>query len=127
MKADTTKKKTLLQLAKALYSDMSSKELSAAKTLIVAEHKKRQAVDIKMLQTKFARLAKAADVSLEDVFGAIKTPQKPKKTGKRKPRVSAPKYANPADESKTWTGKGRQPDWYKIAIAAGKSPAQMAI
>ncbi|MBT8410687.1 MAG: H-NS histone family protein, partial [Octadecabacter sp.] len=35
--------------------------------------------------------------------------------------------ANPADPSQQWTGKGRQPNWYKAAIEAGKSPESMAI
>jgi DNA-binding protein H-NS len=31
------------------------------------------------------------------------------------------KYANPADASQTWSGKGRQPEWFKTAMAAGKN------
>lgn len=38
-----------------------------------------------------------------------------------------PKYANPADPSQTWTGRGRQPQWIKDALAAGKSLDQLAI
>jgi DNA-binding protein H-NS len=38
-----------------------------------------------------------------------------------------PKYANPDDPSQTWTGKGRQPQWYKDAIAAGKDPKSLEI
>ena len=37
------------------------------------------------------------------------------------------KYANPADKSQTWTGKGRQPQWYKDAVAAGTDPKTMEI
>lgn len=40
---------------------------------------------------------------------------------------SAPKYANPEDASQTWTGRGRQPNWVKSALAAGKSLDGMAI
>lgn len=48
--------------------------------------------------------------------------------GKKSARNSgAPKYQNPADESQTWTGKGRQPVWFKEAIAAGTSAEDMAI
>lgn len=39
----------------------------------------------------------------------------------------APKYRNPADEAQTWTGKGRQPVWFKDAIAAGTAAEDMAI
>ena len=38
-----------------------------------------------------------------------------------------PKFANPEDSSQTWTGKGRQPLWYKSAIASGKSEEDLAI
>lgn len=54
-------------------------------------------------------------------------------TGKRTGKASAPKaagaakYANPGNKSQTWTGKGRQPTWYKEAIAAGKKPEDMAL
>ena len=37
------------------------------------------------------------------------------------------KYANPANPSQTWTGKGRQPQWYKDAIAAGTDPATLEV
>ena len=39
----------------------------------------------------------------------------------------APKYANPEDASQTWTGKGRQPNWFKSAIAGGKKPEDLEI
>lgn len=38
-----------------------------------------------------------------------------------------PKYANPADPSQTWTGRGRQPGWVKDALAQGKAMADLAI
>ncbi|KMK66047.1 H-NS family nucleoid-associated regulatory protein [Puniceibacterium sp. IMCC21224] len=40
---------------------------------------------------------------------------------------SAPKYANPADSSQTWTGRGRKPNWVIEALAAGKSLDDMTI
>lgn len=71
------------------------------------------------------KAAAAHGFSLAEVTGtapAAKTkgPKGPKK-------VSPPKYKNPADDKQTWTGKGRQPEWFKSAIAAGKTPASMAI
>jgi DNA-binding protein H-NS len=40
---------------------------------------------------------------------------------------SAAKYANPANRKQTWTGKGRQPGWFKAALAAGKAPGDLAV
>lgn len=39
----------------------------------------------------------------------------------------APKYANPADPSQTWTGRGRKPRWAEEALKAGKSLDDLAI
>lgn len=35
--------------------------------------------------------------------------------------VSPPKYRHPENPEQTWTGKGRQPDWMKDALANGQS------
>lgn len=51
-------------------------------------------------------------------------------TGTSAPRKRAPasaKYANPADASDTWSGRGRKPRWFDAAIKAGKKPEDMAI
>jgi len=45
----------------------------------------------------------------------------------RKRAPAAPKYANPADRSDTWSGRGRKPRWYQAALDAGKSPSDLAI
>ncbi|MFP7674383.1 H-NS family nucleoid-associated regulatory protein [Marivita sp. S0852] len=42
-------------------------------------------------------------------------------SAKKKGTKGPAKYANPADKSQTWTGKGRKPNWVNEALAAGKS------
>ncbi|MGY6703842.1 H-NS histone family protein [Roseinatronobacter sp.] len=45
-----------------------------------------------------------------------------------KPRKPvAPKYANPADPSETWSGRGRKPRWVVAALDAGKNLDDLAI
>ncbi|GEK67678.1 trans-acting regulatory protein hvrA [Paracoccus denitrificans] len=39
----------------------------------------------------------------------------------------APKYANPADPSQTWTGRGRKPRWVQEALDTGKKLEEMEI
>lgn len=39
----------------------------------------------------------------------------------------APKYANPADPSQTWTGRGRKPNWVIEALESGKSLDDLAL
>jgi DNA-binding protein H-NS len=51
-------------------------------------------------------------------------------TGTSVPRKRSPavaKYANPADSSDTWSGRGRKPRWFVAALAAGKSPSDLSI
>ncbi|MDN5787919.1 H-NS histone family protein [Pseudorhodobacter sp.] len=46
-------------------------------------------------------------------------------TRKRAPAV--PKYANPADTSETWSGRGRKPRWFVAALKKGRTPEDLAI
>ena len=56
-------------------------------------------------------------------------PAKEKKTkAPKKARVpSKAKYADPADKTRTWTGKGRQPNWFRAAVEKGIDPSTMEI
>lgn len=51
-------------------------------------------------------------------------------TGTSVPRKRAPagaKYANPANRSETWSGRGRKPRWFADAIASGTTPDDLAV
>ncbi|ETA49831.1 H-NS family nucleoid-associated regulatory protein [Ponticoccus alexandrii] len=39
----------------------------------------------------------------------------------------APRFANPADPSQTWTGRGRKPNWVIEALDQGKSMDDLAL
>ena len=41
--------------------------------------------------------------------------------------VKPPRFRHPDDPALTWTGRGRQPGWYKEAIDAGASPEDLKI
>ena len=45
----------------------------------------------------------------------------------RKRTPATAKYANPADASDTWSGRGRKPRWFAAALASGKSADEMSI
>ncbi|MEM9796707.1 MAG: H-NS histone family protein [Pseudomonadota bacterium] len=69
-----------------------------------------------------AKLAKEG-YSLDDLLGG-----KAKKRGGGGARGKAPaKYRHPENAAMTWSGRGRQPAWYKDALAAGKKPADLEI
>lgn len=44
---------------------------------------------------------------------------------KRSPAVA--KYANPADPTDTWSGRGRKPRWFEAALKSGQKPEDLAI
>lgn len=46
---------------------------------------------------------------------------------KKKISTAKPKYAHPENPSITWTGRGRQPQWYRDALEAGMSQEDLAI
>lgn len=48
-------------------------------------------------------------------------------SGLRSKSASVAKYANPANQSETWSGRGRKPRWFIEAIDAGKSVEELAI
>ncbi|MGY9046810.1 hypothetical protein P775_05470 [Puniceibacterium antarcticum] len=60
--------------------------------------------------------AKEYGFSLDELLG-----------GTVKGSKSAAKYANPADSSQTWTGRGRKPNWIISALDAGQSLDEMKI
>lgn len=108
---------------------MSRKELEKLGRDVEKALQKIQKQDLKKVRAEMEKLAAAHGVSVEDVLGgkaAGKTTAKSasKKTPKAK---SVAKFANPTNPSQTWTGKGRQPNWFKDATQAGTSPESMAV
>jgi DNA-binding protein H-NS len=91
------------------------KELQSAvnKAVNGFEDRKRKEA---LLQVEEA--ARALGFSLSELTGTA-VPRK------RSPAV--PKYANPANKSETWSGRGRKPRWFAAALKAGKKPESMAI
>ena len=61
-----------------------------------------------------AAAAKEHGFDLADLLGD----ERPSK-GRKQPLP--PKYQHPDDPSKTWSGRGRQPEWMKGSLAEGKA------
>jgi len=100
---------------------MSRKELEKLNADVNKALDRHRKKDLQKVRAEIEKLAAAHGVSVADVLGgAVKGSKAPK-------AKSPPKFANPADPSQTWTGKGRQPDWYKSAVAAGSDPESMMI
>tara|TARA_R100000501_G_C2579885_1_gene83539 strand:+ start:444 stop:794 length:351 start_codon:yes stop_codon:yes gene_type:complete len=54
-------------------------------------------------------------------------PAKKRAKVKKASKPSMPMYANPDDKKQTWTGKGRQPNWFRSQIESGTAPHAMRI
>jgi DNA-binding protein H-NS len=76
------------------------------------DRRKREAI------AELEEIARAKGFSLAELTGAAPT-------RKRSPSVA--RYANPADKTQTWSGRGRKPRWFSDALAKGKKPDSMAI
>ncbi len=59
-------------------------------------------------------LAKEAGVDLVQLLAERDATEKPTKL-----------YVNPNDPSKTWSGKGRHPNWFKDLVRSGYEPEQI--
>lgn len=105
---------------------MTRKELEKLKTNVEKTLAKLGEKDKKAALAAAQKAAAAHGFSLAEITGAV--PQKKTRKTKASPKTaSVPKYKNPADPDQTWTGKGRQPEWFKSAIQSGTSPDAMEI
>jgi DNA-binding protein H-NS len=84
-----------------------------------AEYEERR---LKELKAEFEARLKEEGFAWSDMFGGTK----PKKSGGTKSK-GEPKYRHPENPDVTWSGRGRQPTWYKEAIENGAKPEDMAI
>lgn len=98
---------------------MSEKDLAKLSGDIEKELKSREKNKRDSARKAAEQAAKKHGFSLNDLLGASKG-------GARKAAAPA-KYRNPADPKQTWSGRGRQPVWYKDAVAAGTDPKSLEI
>lgn len=100
-------------------SKLSEKELGKLSNEIEVELRTRA----KNKRTDARKAAEAAakkhGFSLNELLG-------PKK-GAAKKAPAAPKFKNPKNPDETWSGRGRQPAWYKAALKAGTDPKKLAV
>ncbi|WP_270727770.1 H-NS histone family protein [Shimia sp. Alg240-R146] len=100
----------------------SYEELQLMLAEIDVELKKREADRRKDALKAVEDAAEKFGYSLADLAAATGL-------GKRRGSLNkgVPKYADPKDKTRTWTGKGRKPKWFDEALAAGVAPDQMEI
>ena len=108
--------------AKIDLGKLSEKELMALKRGIEKELKTSRtralATATQELQDAARKIARKHGLTVSEVLG--------RKRNSRKALVSA-KYRNPNDPGQTWSGRGRQPAWFKVAMDEGKSAESLEI
>jgi len=87
---------------------LTPKELDDLTRQIEAHKSERRSSHLGVVRAKAEAMARAAGLTLTEVF--------PQAGTKRRGAAVAPKYRNPADHSQTWSGRGRQPRWFKAAL-----------
>lgn len=101
--------------------DISSLTLEDLKSL---RTKINRAIDTFEDRRKKEALA-AADAKAREYGFSISELMDSGKKGNPPPRPA--KYRHPENPELTWTGRGRQPQWYKDAVEGGADPSDMLI
>jgi DNA-binding protein H-NS len=102
-------------MSKADLAGYTLNELKGLQHEIERTIKERQQQEVQNAREQILAIAKQAGVSVEEL---LSNAEKKAKTGNG--QKVKPKYQNPNDTSKTWTGRGRQPKWVAEGLASGK-------
>lgn len=108
-----------------------AKTLSQLKTEIAKLQKEAQRVrsaEIKEVVSKIRKAVAHYSLTPQDIFGkaAAGAPKTAAAApGKAKKAPPKPKYAD--DKGNTWVGRGKRPQWFRDALAAGKKPEELAV
>lgn len=108
--------------AKIDLGKLSEKELMALKRGVENELKTSRARAIaaatQELQDAARKIARKHGLTVSEVLGNRRSSRK----------VPLPaKYRNPNDPGQTWSGRGRQPAWFREAMDEGKSAESLEI
>jgi DNA-binding protein H-NS len=101
--------------------DLDKLDFEELKTLskdIEKAIRKRETDNLRKAREAAEAAAKEYGFSLDEIMGA--------KTPRRNAEKSDAKYCNPDDPKQTWSGRGRQPQWFKDAVAGGRSLEDLA-
>jgi DNA-binding protein H-NS len=86
-----------------LIEALSIEELKALIEKAQNSIEQKKAGEIEAIRERMVEMAKRVDMAPEEVLNY----------SSRKRRPSKPKYRNPNDPEKTWTGRGKPPRWLK--------------
>jgi DNA-binding protein H-NS len=87
-------------------------ELKALAREIESAIRKCQSDNLRKAREAAEAAARAHGYSLDEIMGL--------KAFRKAAGAPGAKYRNPANAGQGWSGRGRQPQWFKDAIASGK-------
>lgn len=102
--------------------DLSNLNTTELKELIIeaeATIKTRTAEDLRKAHEAVVAAAQKFGFSLDEVLVGAKIEKRVVK--------APPKFRNPDNADETWSGRGRQPTWYRAALDAGKTEDDLRI
>jgi len=102
-----------IDLNKLSLKELKDLQSQVAKAVASFEDRKKKEALVELEEK-----AREMGFSLAELTGAAVT---------RKRAPATAKYANPANASETWSGRGRKPRWFEAAMKSGKSADDMAI
>lgn len=106
---------------------MNRKELEKLKAQVEKALAKVSEKEMKAARDAAEKAAAAHGYSLDQITSSA-APAKRGRKASGAPKTKSPaKYRNPADAKQTWTGKGRQPEWFKAEVAKGTDPSKLEI
>jgi len=103
-------------------ADYNLAELKGLLHSIDVEIKGRRVQDVRRARDKVLSIVRELGVPLDVIFGDAEAKPVREKTG-----TVAPRYRNPADNTQTWTGRGRRPKWVVNARADGRTMDDLRI
>jgi DNA-binding protein H-NS len=96
--------------------NLSYAELIVLQDKISAAITARKAADAQDTKQRLKEMAEKAGFDINELFGK-----------KRAKSASTVKYRDPSDSSRTWSGRGRKPNWLVDAVKKGAKLDKFAV
>jgi DNA-binding protein H-NS len=100
--------------------DVESLDPKQLAELIARANQRQQDMQRKRLgevREKLIGIARKEGFTIEELFGIAR----------RGKRTVKPKYRNPDAPFETWSGRGKQPHWFRAALQAGRKEKELLI
>ncbi|WP_130472293.1 H-NS family nucleoid-associated regulatory protein [Candidatus Magnetaquicoccus inordinatus] len=112
------------QAAQVAIGNLSLEELVSLKADVESRIAQKQKEAKKVIHSQMLAMAQSAGFESVEAFLAGQTGRR---TRRDKGTSRLPKYRDPVDASRTWTGKGRKPGWVISHLDAGGQLEELEI